>query len=252
MALEDCVRPTTTSVSPDHPVRRFAEIMAALADPFAERASVLSAAGYDAVTWGPVERGWIQRIEQDVSGHLGVEYGQAFERARIAGATANHASRPAPYQAGFLSMEEQPWRHDAAAVKLDASGEAPPLLSAPGPDSSEGSWPIEGDLDRTAELRVPRTGVVLPFSAARPSDESGIRRAPALRRIHEPPIRPALDTAERTLEMPTLTQPRAALPFEASLPGCRRLHRFDTQTGLPLPNAYWSDDAGTSDPTKTA
>lgn len=241
-----------TQFSPDQDVRRFAEIMAALADPFAQRAAILSAAGYDATTWVPIERGWIERIEQDTNGQLGAEYGAAFGQANAAKSTAYHASRPAPRDMRFLSMDEQPWRDDAAAVKLDASGEAPPLLSPPDPDPSEDTWPTEGDLDRTAELRVSRTGVVLPFCAARASDESGIRRAPAVRRIHEPPIRPASDVAESTLEMPALTEPRAALPFEAPHAVCRRLHHFDTQTGLPLPNANWSDDVGTSDPTKSA
>lgn len=38
---------------------------------------------------------------------------------------------------------------------------------------------------------------------------------------------------------------RATLPFVQPPPPSRRLHRFDTQTGLPLPNPIWIADSAT-------
>lgn len=74
---------------------------------------------------------------------------------------------------------------------------------------------------------------------------------PALRRIHEPPILPADgDATERTIEVPVYAQRPPVLPFQRARPISRRLHMFDTQTGLPLPKPLWIDDAGTPDPTK--
>lgn len=236
--------------SHQNPVQRFAEIMAALADPFAERASVLSATGHDAASWDRVEQEWTRRIEQDTSGALGAAFGQAFARANCAKIAANDGAQTYPDGAHFLSAEEQPWRKEAAAVRLDAAGEAPPLLSPLESDPGEDTWPSERDLDRTAELRVDRSAPVLPFATARPGEESGVRPPPARRRIYEPPIRPAPASGETAQDIPVLGARAGALPFEAPRP-VGRLHRFDTQTGLPLQNPIWIDDAA-ADPTKSA
>ena len=233
-----------------NPVQRFAEIMAALADPFAERAAVLSASGYDVASWARVAQEWTRRIEQDTTGELGAELGQAFAQATCAKLAANDSAQTTPCAMHFLSAEPQPWRNEAAAVQLDASGEAPPLLSPLASDPGEDTWPSERDLDRTAELRIPRSAPVLPFAMGRPGEDSGVRRAPAQRRIYEPPIRPASVPGETTLEIPILGALAPVLPFVAPRP-VGRLHRFDTQTGLPLANPIWIDEP-TADPTKSA
>jgi len=104
-----------------------------------------------------------------------------------------------------------------------------------------------------AAARGPRSG--LPFSSANVGEECGIRPEPAQRRIYEPPIRPAssaTDATESTIEVPVFAQRPPVLPFVPPRPPCRRLHRFDTQTGLPLPNPIWIDDANDADSTKSA
>lgn len=235
-----------------NPVQRFAEIMAALADPFAERASVLSAKGHDAASWAHVEQEWTRRIEQDPTGELGAAFGQAFTQANRAKTAENVIAPATPRSAQFLSAEPQPWRKEAAAVQLDGSGEAPPLLSPLALDPGEDTWPSDRglDLDRTAELRGLRSAAVLPFATARPSEDSGVRRAPAQRRIYEPSLRPATVPGETTLDIPILRALAPVLPFEAPRP-VGRLHRFDTQTGLPLANPIWIDEAA-ADPTTSA
>jgi hypothetical protein len=233
-----------------NPVQRFAEIMAALADPFAERALVLSAAGHDAASWARFEKEWTDHLEQDTTGELGAMFGQAFAQATRAKLAANDSAQTSPCAMHFLSAEPQPWRNEAAAVQLNASGEAPPLLAPLKSDPSEDTWPSERDLDRTAELRVPRSASVLPFATGRPNEDSGVRRAPAQRRIYEPPIRPASVPGETTLEIPIFGARAPVLPFEAPRP-VGRLHRFDTQTGLPLANPIWIDEPA-ADPTKSA
>jgi hypothetical protein len=233
-----------------NPVQRFAEMMAALADPFAERASVLSAAGHDAASWARVEQEWTRRIEQDSTGDLGAAFANAFAQANCPKIAANDGAQTSSCAARFSSAAAQPWRQQAAAVQLDASGEAPPLRSATASEAVDDTWPSERDLDRTAELRIPRAAPVLPFSTARPGEHSGVRPAPARRRIYEPPIRPAPVSADVTLEIPTLDARAPVLPFEAPRP-VGRLHRFDTQTGLPLANPIWIDEAA-ADPSKSA
>ena len=52
------------------------------------------------------------------------------------------------------------------------------------------------------------------------------------------------------MEVPVFAPPSRVLPFEAPRP-VGRLHRFDTQTGLPLANPIWIDEPA-ADPTKSA
>jgi hypothetical protein len=247
-ALEDDVSLSMTSVSPDQPVRRFAEIMAALADPFVNRVTVLSAAGHDASSWDRIEREWTERIKQDATGELGAAYGAAFSRAS-ARQTQEKINQPPTERARFLNSAAQSWRHEAAGVQLDAHGEAPPLLGSLKPDPNEDTWPREPSFDHTAELRVHPSGPALPFPSFAATDESGARPASAGRRLDEAPLRPALDATERTMDIPPFAVSVPALPFTAEHQPCRRLHRFDTQTGLPLPIGHWVYDP--KDPTKS-
>lgn len=120
----------------------------------------------------------------------------------------------------------------------------------------EDTWPADSTAaNRTAEIRCHRFTPALPFVPARPGEESGIRPAPAFRRVHEPPIRPAssaTEASERTMEIPVFAPRPPVLPFAPPQPPFRRLHRFDSQTGLPLPNPYWIDEPSAADPTKSA
>jgi hypothetical protein len=234
-----------SSHSPDQPVQRFAEIMAALSDPFANRAAVLSTTGHDAASWASVEHAWTARLAQDTTGELTRAYAEAFSRA----AARNDGVQRSPVDPRFLGAA-QPFRAEAAAVQLSASSAAPPRL-----DSRDHEvWPRETTpANRTAEIPCLRRAPVLPFQAPRPEEASGIRRTPAPRRVHEPPIRPppvAGATTESTMEMPALAPPAAAPP--SPRPPGGRLHRFDSQTGAPLPSPFWSEDSTPADPTRSA
>lgn len=237
-----------THASPHRSVHKFAEIMARLADPFADAGDVLSAAGHDASSWAGIEREWTERIQQDATGEFGAAYGAAFSRASAR--QQREVINQAPTEsARFLNSAAQSWRHEAAGVLLDAHGEAPPLRGSLKPDPTEDTWPREPNFDHTAELRVHPSSPALPFPSFIEADESGARPAGAGRRIDEAPIRPVLDATERTMDIPPFAVSVPALPFTAEHQPCRRLHRFDTQTGLPLPIGHWVYDP--KDPTKS-
>lgn len=114
-----------THASPHRSVHKFAEIMAALADPFVKRVTVLSATGHDASSWAGIEREWTERIQQDATGELGAAYGAAFSRASARQQREDINQAPTE-SARFLNSAAQSWRHEAAGVLLDAHGEAPP------------------------------------------------------------------------------------------------------------------------------
>jgi hypothetical protein len=236
----------------DAKVRRVAKIMATLADSFAARDSVLASAGLDHATWARMETECVEWLQEDTSGVLRAIYAESFARAK-AGGSARERAPQLHHDPRFLSAA-QPWRNEAAAVSIDASGEAPRLLSVAEDDtwSSRRASIATGDLDATAELALGPRKPTLPFVVAGIGGDSAIRRVPAPCRIHEPPIRharhPSAD-AENTMEV-RLSAPRhAVMPFASSRPPYGRLHRFDTQTGLPLPNPIWIEDAAV-DPTK--
>jgi hypothetical protein len=184
----------------DTTVERVAEILATLADPFAARDTVLASAGLDAATWERMERECTERVQQDTSGALGLIYAEAFARTK-AGQFTHERAPQLDHDSRFLSPA-QPWRSEAAAVSIEAPGEAPRLLSPSCNDTlpSAQASIAESGLDATAEI--------------------------------------------------TLGPRRAVLPFDPPRPACRWLHRFDTQTGLPLLNPIWIDDA-TADPNKS-
>lgn len=229
----------------DGTVQRFAEIMSALSDPFASRDAVLSKTGHAAASWERVEREWTARIAQDTTGELARAYAESFSRAGV----RNDVVEPSPEDPRFLSAP-QPFRTEAAAVQLSASGEGRQKLDL----EDEPTWPSETALvNRTAEIPCHRVSAAMPFQPVGAEEKSGFHRTPAPRRIHEPPIRPASgagETLERTMEVPVFARPSRVLPFEAPRP-VGRLHRFDTQTGLPLANPIWIDEAA-ADPTKSA
>ncbi|MEP7123529.1 MAG: hypothetical protein ABJE95_21555 [Byssovorax sp.] len=241
--------------SPGETIEGFAEIMAMLADSFANRTAVLQRAGFDAGAFRRHEHDWTERLARDATGALALAFGEAFARARSAGSAV--ACDPHPDDdRRFLSVA-QPWRVEAAAVPLEASGEAPPLLRP----VVEATWPSAGcapaplDLDATAELAFDPARSALPFTPTSGTAESSIRRMPAPCRIHEPPIRPhahELSAADSTMELRLSAPVVPVLPFTAPRVPRGRLHRFDTQTGQPLAMPLWIDDVNASDPTKPA
>ena len=179
----------------DERVQRVAEIVAALANPFAARDTVLASAGLDNATWVRMECECTERLQQDTSGVLAAIYAESFARTK-AGRFARARDPLRHNDPRFLSPA-QPWRNEAAAVSLDACGEAPRLLSV-----------VENDTRPLARAATAATDL------------------------------------DATAEI-ALGPPRAALPFVQPAPPGRRLHRFDTQTGLPLSKPIWIDDPAT-------
>jgi hypothetical protein len=80
--------------------------------------------------------------------------------------------------------------------------------------------------------------------------------APRLLSVVESDTRPLARAATAANDLDATAEiafgpPRAALPFLQTPPPGRRLHRFDTQTGLPLERPIWIDDpVAANDPTK--
>lgn len=192
-------------------VERYAELCALLDAPFVDRASILRSANLDEASFADLLTQWTDKLTSP-GGADAARFGAAYAAARKA---------------------------------LSA-----PRLAAEDDDT----WPSDLAVgNRTAEIRCLRVAPALPFDPSPVEEESRVRRLPAVRRIYEPPIRPApgaIDESDRTMEVPVFGPRPQVLPFVAPGAPGRWLHRFDTQTGLPLPNPLWSDDASANDPTK--
>jgi hypothetical protein len=236
-------------------IDRYAELCARLDDMFVPRAATLGAAGLDEQAWITISAEWAERLCASEGAALAERFGEVYAatRRRLRAPALLGAPEGDPQ---FMSTEAQAWRAEAARVSLDATGNAPALQT---PDAEE-TWPSARANDALATVELGRLlpfaqRAALPFRDAGASEESSVRRVPALRRIYEPPIRPevdATDSTERTIEVPVFAQRPPVIPFKPLRPSDRRLHRFDTQTGLPLTNPIWIEDAASADPTKPA
>jgi hypothetical protein len=196
-------------------IQRFAEVSARLGDVFADREEVLGTEGLDEAAWIKLEHGWAQRLQALDGEALARRFGEIYEAAqRRARTPATEAPDPR-----FLTTTAQPWRAEAAAVSLDVSVDAPALScppdrkAAPIPLRAEPRPPLPDETDATAELSVYRPEPALPFA---PSCACNEQRA-----------RPIADLPP-------------ALLFRSARKG--RWHRFDPQTGEPLPAPRWVDD----------
>jgi hypothetical protein len=161
-------------------VKRFAEIMASLANPFAERSSVLSAAGYDPASWERVEREWSHRIAHDESGRLATVFGQAFAGAKGAPVTTcdldQTAEVPVPRLAPVLPFFRPPRQEDESGLRRVPAVRRiyePPIRPRLDPNESTLEMPIldttSPDLPFQPPRRVSRlhqfdsqTGALLP------------------------------------------------------------------------------------------
>jgi hypothetical protein len=193
-------------------IDRYAELCAQLDDAFAPRAAILGSVGLDEQAWTGLTAQWAGRLCAGDGGVFAQRFGDVYAATRCRMLAPKQRGAAQP-DSRFLSTEEQPWRAEAARVSLDMPA--------------------------------------LPFRPARADEASGVRLAPAPRRIHEPPIRPEPTTAESTTEVPIFAEQQPVLPFEPARVPYRRLHRFDTQTGLPLPSPIWIDETA-ADPNKSA
>jgi hypothetical protein len=201
---------STTALA--HNIERFAQLCALLDDGSVQRAAVLDAAGLDEATWCQLRMAWLPRLAAGDALALALRFGRAYAHARR--------------QVGKPALPES-WPADLAAEDTDVDA-APPV---PKPDDPA---------KMTVAGGFPLAGPAVPFRSPPMGTTAGLER------LHSPPSRPqpaaTVESAERTVEVAVLaTAERAAvLPFRPT-PG-RRLHKFDSQTGLPLPVPIWVDE----------
>ncbi|MEP7124575.1 MAG: hypothetical protein ABJE95_26845 [Byssovorax sp.] len=209
-------------------VEHFAEIVAQLSAPFAVREAVLRAAGLDDRAWIQREDLWIARLEADPAlvDRYVVHY-RAVEQGRVPVDIAPIA----PVSVIAPTPTPAPTPEPAPSA---SQPEPPPLVAEP-----IAAWRIDGTLepDAGAALRAS-----LPFLKSRPAAH-----------ITTPsPVAPPADPRrpDATLELgASLPLPSLRISPEIATPG-KRLHRFDSKTGAPLPVPVWIDDP--TDPKKPA
>lgn len=216
-------------------VERFAEIAAALVHPFAARDAVLRDAGLDERAWSAMESRWLAVFEADPA--LVDRYVARYT------AVAQGGSKVA---AGALLVPEAP------APLLPTRSEPPPLFVV-----AQALPRLDMTLEPGISLRA-----VLPFLEGSP-DPGWMTPSPS-----RPPADPG--RVDATLDLPEGFRAMGVLPFPAAeaprppggsalaetleigaylpIPG-RRLHRFDSKTGEPLPVPVWVDQL--TDPKKT-
>jgi hypothetical protein len=215
-------------------VEAFAELSAALADPFADRSSTLAAAGLDEALWRSIEDGWLERFKVDAArqGDLAVRYGETY--AVITGGAATPVATDATARQERLRVlgeNARPWQEEAAAVTPGVSHrtfDAQPAL----PPSSAFVTEVLGEGENAAAETTLAAlnisgGPALPFGRS-PSQE--LRVAEARPRIAQEPRR-AHDDADRTME-PGHVVARPATPFGRAPAGPRVLGVGDDRSDL--------------------
>ncbi len=249
----------TMSMHPLHTqsVERFAELCASLHMGFDTRTHLLASGGFDEVSWKEVEEHWMTQFAANPDGDLARRFGVAYAAARVPAAVVPSEMAVTVPASPLPSREAPTWRNSTATVSLDAFLVAPPLVSFADEDTENSPWssrrqfPGARDVDLTAEIVPCRSGPVLPFLASPGKDEeSGVRAASDQSRVADQRVL-ALHSIDATVELSRNIRHAPALPFAAAATPGRRLHRFDSQTGLPLKTPYWVDD-GAIKPNKSA
>ena len=218
---------------PAESIESFARLCARLGDVFAPRAALLTEVGLDEAGFRRIERAWMSRLDEPLA--------QRFAAAFAAPGQSATAAEPAP----------QAWREAARSVPLLCAGDTAPLPDAGRPEVLADRDPMPFadtapiDVDQTLELPIGRPAPSLPF---RPAPAAGHEAGLQERHARTPPASPPHlgaaneNAADQTLACPLDAHQRAALPFQkapSAPPPRGRLHRFDPQTGLPLPVAVW-------------
>lgn len=206
-------------------VEHFAEVVARLSAPFAVREAVLREAGLDEHAWTQLEDQWTARLAAD---------GALVDRYIASYATVTRGPEAGPAAEEAPRVAESPVLVIMGAPALPPAPlpERPPLVAV-----SLSALRIDGTLEPEdgAALRA-----VLPFLKGRPAAH-----------VTTPsPVRPPADPGrpDATLELgASLPLPLPRAVPEVAVPG-KRLHRFDSKTGAPLPVPVWTDDP--ADPKK--
>jgi hypothetical protein len=228
------------------------------------RADLLDERDLPVEEWDRVDEHWSGVLADEViAGDMerAREYGRrcAEELARrTAAATTAGGPPPAPPAAPDPAPPLEGARTSPdAAPPIERAGDAPAAKADPAFVSAP-----EDPGDMTWEVPPGATGkAALPFSAAAsptPSPFAVVSRRPGgqprrdakklpattvLPVFVEPPKGSAAPDIDATAEMRRIPPEEEVLPFSAPSPPPeeRRLARFDTQTGLPLPAPVWID-----------
>lgn len=196
---------------PQESVESFAELVARLDDPFADRDQVMARADLDERGLQALYARWGTRLQDD--GEAVQRFARTYARAR--GAQSAPAALAADHDPRFLSQVAQPWRDDAAAVSIAVSGDAPPLSGTSAATSAAPRTHREPErfagwdrADETAELRLDPTESTLPF-------QPGARRLSVALAPTEaqPAPKPRQDPTDETIELRVFVR-RPDLPFE--------------------------------------
>jgi hypothetical protein len=103
---------------PTTSVDRFAELSALLAEPLADRAAILGAAGLDPERWQTTQDDWAKRLRDD--GIVAARFAEVFDRT-LGAVTAPAAPLAQPLPGGALPF--------AATVDVDLSAMRPVVAS---------------------------------------------------------------------------------------------------------------------------
>jgi hypothetical protein len=198
-------------------IERFADICALLDDGFSIRVDVLAAAGLDETGWQRARAKWLAILSASTTPELAQRFARAYGRAR--------------QRAGYVAISERARASDSTWLTV-MDGDEPAC-------SSRAPMPLDTDRsDLTAHVAFPLAGPALPFRSYPVGATASLERAPVTLSRPQPPA--GVDPAEPTLEVPVLSTPPTVLPFRTTPQ--RRLHRFDSQTGLPLAVPVWVDE----------
>lgn len=113
-------------------IEPFAELMARLDEPFADRAGVLQVAGLDDGDFQRMADRWSKELRNEGGAALAQRYGDAYEASARELTNARRGERAAP-DLRFLNADVQSFRDEAAAVPLQALAENTPAAPPPAP-----------------------------------------------------------------------------------------------------------------------
>src|SRR5690349_17560716 len=220
----------------DADIESFAELVARLDDPFADRASILRSAGLD-------EAAYLRRralFSADLAGattpELAQRFGETYARVVQAIAAARRGGDAAsPTAAKETNAEPPPRGGDTAPIPWVPEGmrhftslqETQPATSGPPAEALPFVKPAPGAVPLESAKKQPEAAQ--PRPAPPGLDETSTTHAWA-----SPPARPVLPFEPQKPPAPEPLSPTSAPPG-------KRLIRFDSQTGEPLPSPVWVD-----------
>jgi hypothetical protein len=201
----------------------FAELVARLDDPFADRAAALAAAGLDEAGFARAREGWLAMLEAatDEPDGIGKRFGDAYEHAlrRLeAERRGETLAEEVPAEEPEISTKRIPIEEEAPA--------APAIAPAPMPPSVPEGMRHFTDVHETQPVFVAPRGKALPFDAD-PRLEAARRQASPPHQTPDPHLTQALPSKEEWALVPEGmrhftdlrgTQPTAEAPRGPILP----------------------------------